>query len=117
MYDVGTRNSVMNVANSAPKPSDTAIGTMKEASRLLLHISGASPKKVVSDVSRMGREAARGDRGDSAGRPRNPGPESAAGRVTEWPLSDPARLKRVSVSPLRHFHRRLSSGNSKLPLS
>ena len=28
MYDVGTRISVMNVAKSTPKPSDTAIGTM-----------------------------------------------------------------------------------------
>ena len=46
----------MNVAKSPPKPSDTAIGTMNAASRLRFHISGARPKKVVSEVSRMGRK-------------------------------------------------------------
>ena len=56
MYAVGTSTSVMAVANSTSKPSETAIGTMKEASRLLFHINGARPKKVVSDVSRIGRK-------------------------------------------------------------
>ena len=56
MYAVGTSTSVISVANSTPNPSETAIGTMKEASRLLFHISGARPKKVVSDVSRIGRK-------------------------------------------------------------
>ena len=46
----------MNVANSTPKPSDTAIGFRKAASRLRFHVSGARPKKVVSEVSRMGRK-------------------------------------------------------------
>ena len=35
----------MNVANSTPKPSDTAIGTMNAASRFRFHISGARTKK------------------------------------------------------------------------
>ena len=46
----------MNVAKSTPNPSDTAIGTMKAVSKLRSHIIGARPKKVVSDVSRIGRK-------------------------------------------------------------
>ncbi len=46
----------MNVANSTPKPSETAIGTMNAASKLGFHISGGTPKKAVSDVSRSGRK-------------------------------------------------------------
>ena len=46
----------MNVAKSIPKPSDTAIGTLNGASKLGFHISGARPKKVVSEVGRMGRK-------------------------------------------------------------
>ena len=54
MYSVGTSTSVA-VTNSTPKPKETAIGTMKEASRLLFHIGGARPMNVVSDVGRVGR--------------------------------------------------------------
>ena len=46
MNAVGASTSVIRVANSTLKPSETAICTMNEASRLLFHLNGARPKKV-----------------------------------------------------------------------
>ena len=46
----------MNVANSTPKASDTAIGTRNAAWMLRSTMSGARPKNVISEVSRIGRK-------------------------------------------------------------
>ena len=46
--------SVINVANSIPKPSETAIG-IKNLACISVSVSiGISPAKVVSDVSMIG---------------------------------------------------------------
>ena len=44
----------MKVAKSTPNASETAIGTTNIASKLCTSISGARPKKVVSEVSKIG---------------------------------------------------------------
>ena len=50
------RTRMMKVANSTPKARPIAIGTMKRACKDCSKIIGSSPKKVVSEVNKMGRK-------------------------------------------------------------
>lgn len=54
-YRAGTTSKISTVAKSTPKPSDSAMGMRKRACTDVSAIIGARPKKVVSDVSRIGR--------------------------------------------------------------
>ena len=58
MNTQGTRMSMMTVANSTPKPRDTAIGIRNFACMSVSAIMGMIPTKVVSEVKRIARKRA-----------------------------------------------------------
>ena len=54
----GTRTRMMIVANRMPNPRLAAMGIRNWACRLFSRIKGRTPRKVVIDVSRIGRNLA-----------------------------------------------------------
>ena len=57
-YRLGTKNSVMAVANSTPNASEMAIGINIKVSGSSLVMRGMSPTKVVTEVKIMGLKRA-----------------------------------------------------------